>query len=150
MHLTKTMRDGVPSLPVTVGPSDAQIVLLRSLGRTPPEPVEAYGQIDTGAELCAIGKQLAAMLGLEPTHDATFTGPQMGDAQRLPCATGRITVTDRQGLQQHVEVLACIMERAIWRGDDILLGRNFLRAFRFVYDGPGDRFEISVGPSPPS
>jgi predicted aspartyl protease len=98
--------------------------------------------IDTGASLTVINPQIASTCKLLQTdwNRITTVG---GKAGRYPAYAAAISFP-RSGLPSFevIRVVACpIIEQRFF---SCLIGRDILRKWRFVYDGPGGEYEITT------
>ena len=114
-------------------------------GTDPSSAVSRRCMIDTGANWCYVSQQLVKDLGLivfdAPPPVTAGTPPKDGDKPVL--ATCITVVIGAAALPAAAYVgLRPISDTPC----DVLLGTNFLRYFRFIYDGPSGTFRL--GPVP--
>ncbi len=107
-----------------------------------PQPVHTLALLDTGASHCLIDKEIADRLRLVSNGPTAFVGassPIMGDAQ-VQFAEIYVGLVRVSGLG---DMLLQMRGMAHWSDRiGLLLGREFLDRFRFVYDGPARSFSL--------
>lgn len=114
-----------------------------SAGIVSPIPVKMM--VDTGAQRTVIEKRLASQLGVAPIRFQQMVGVSQ---QPELCPVYVVSVTLRVGDNlQHAEVTFVAevigMSSPPTPQEHVgLLGRDFLRHFRFTYDGPRGEFEL--------
>lgn len=93
-------------------------------------PVLVTALVDSGADLCVVPAALAQHLDLPLTDVLQVAG--VGGAQRS--ATVHAAAINLAGRRELVEVVAL--------GDEMLVGRNFLRSFVATLDGPQEQLTV--------
>ena len=155
--VTATAADGTkvpnPGALVIVGPL-VNVVLavpesvgraMLALGREPPR-VDVKLLIDTGAQITSVHDEVAAQLGLPPIRMAPMVGvsgkPEDYPVYRMVVLIAVADATGKGiiGLETDVVGVPASAGHAEMKG---LLGRDFLRHLRLVYDGPTATFELS-------
>lgn len=103
--------------------------------------------LDTGAESTLVEQALADQLGLQPTRFVPVVGVS-AKPERCPVYPLGITIkfADVENLQAELTFAADVigmpaMAGSLHRG---LLGRDFLRHFEMLYDGPHGLVELRV------
>jgi hypothetical protein len=111
--------------------------------------------VDTGAQNSFVEQRLAESLSLAPIRYAPVTGvSQQSDLYPVYLMTIRMAVTDHNGtpadpvdFNATVIGLPAVSEHVANRG---LLGRDFLRDLRVIYDGPRGLVELHTSEKPPA
>ena len=132
--------------------SDVEAALLAA-GQAVPPPMTIKMMIDTGAQITVIEDAIANQLGVRAARYSSVVGVSQ---QVQPCAIYRMIIalemTDDAGKKRVVAVeseAAGVSSPAIPHQHVGLLGRDFLRDFRFIYEGDTGSFEL-IFPAPQS
>lgn len=98
----------------------------------PNRKTALHGIIDTGADVTAIPASLIHRLGLRVRSSIRLSGVER-QTIRYPTYLINLELADTR-----------IERRAViaWNGDEVILGRDVLSEFVFVYDGKTRQFEI--------
>jgi hypothetical protein len=138
----RDLRDEGAVLPVRVGVGADAEAALRRTGRPVPPPEELRALIDIGAGRSLIQRGLADRLGLTPVGLVEIDTPSSTNME-APEYRVRFWLDHDLGL----EVTAL---EAPLPGHRLgaLLGRDLLANARFEYDGPRNRFTLTI-PAPP-
>lgn len=140
-----------PLVEVTLELTRSTISNRQSRGQALSPPMTVQMLIDTGAQLTALEESIPKQLGLEPLYHTLVTGVSQ-EAQTCPAYVMVLTfeMIDTNGQKK-----VCTRESEVI-GVNIppsphphvgLLGRDFLKHFRFVYEGDTGSFELTF-PTP--
>lgn len=132
----------MPTIPIPIHPTRGPIVQVRVASPKRGEMLDAM--IDTGAERTSIDAEQARMLGLEEIGTTDVVTPSTGsDAVQRKMWRGNLTfeagkfACDLQG----VELVEADIAN---QGFSLLLGRDVLSKFIFLWDGPANRTTVFV------
>ena len=136
-----------PCVAVILSPGEVSAQALLANGKTVPA-VSALLMIDTGAQLTCIDQALATGMGLRPMRFSPVVGVS-GVANDFPVYRMGITIAmaDASGTQMQICYSADVVgmptpsQHSQHRG---LLGRDFLRHFKLIYDGSRGEFELGL------
>ena len=133
-----------PLVSVIVTPSAAVMKVLAESGKTAAQ-ARVHLLIDTGAELTSIHDDVIQTLGVQPVRMQSIGGvsgkPEDYPVYRLMLHIGVTDGTRSTSLAVAADVVGMppSSTHPDMRG---LIGRDFLRHFRLVYDGPSGGFEL--------
>lgn len=103
--------------------------------------------IDTGAQKTVVEKKLAEQLGLVPIRFQPMVGvsqkPELCPVYLMSVSIGMSDGTNTGFAAFETEVIGMASPPRP-QGHQGLLGRDFLRHMRFVYNGPTGTFEVSA------
>jgi hypothetical protein len=129
---------------VGVGPMVRIVIHPPSRAPLPSEPaIPAHLMVDTGAHLTCLREDYLQQAGLAPIRVGSMVGVS-GKPELCPVyrACIEIGMADPQGNTMAGRFVADVYGVKALGHVDGLLGRDFLRHFRFVYNGPDGTFEI--------
>jgi hypothetical protein len=120
--------------------------MARSSGEEDSSPISAQFLLDTGAQHSFVERGLAITMGLSPLRYVPIIGvshksedcPVYPMTIRMDVQDGQSKLTDYVDYNTTVVGMRCPPD---WRG---LLGRDFLRRFRMIYDGSRGLVELHV------
>jgi len=130
-----------PLLNVTVGVTPEHEQKLRSLGIPVPEPVPGVALIDTGASITVIDESIAQQLKLRPTAIARLNHP--GGVTNRPCYPVQMLFPATALPPREFATAVSAKVKTPKYPHIVLLGRDFLRQIRLVYNGPKGRIEMA-------
>jgi hypothetical protein len=122
-----------PLLPVTISVPPSLITVLQAHNRPVPPPMSGQALIDSGASLCMVDEQVARSFGLPPFGTMPINTP----AGPTQCATYPASLSFPGTPLPNVEFFDFITGPLQGQGIIALIGRNVLRDFVFIYNGPG-------------
>lgn len=131
-------REG-PIVPVAIALHPAVAMTLQNANLPVPSPVTGLALIDSGAGMCALDEDAVTSLGIAPFGTQSIMTPS-GTAQQLtyPASLSfpgtplpNVTFADSVGSPLKAQGILA------------LIGRNVLRDFVFVYNGPGGFYTLS-------
>ena len=128
-----------PTVPVTIGLTPQLISFLRSTGLPITMPVAGLGLIDTGAAVCAIDEALIRPLNVPPSGVTTIATPS-GVAQH---ATYPAALSFPGTALPDVSFADVIGAPLHGQGIIAIIGRNVLRDFVLIYNGPGGSVSLA-------
>jgi hypothetical protein len=111
-----------------------------------PQPVTARALLDTGAEVSCLDLSLVQTLGLPSRGPTPANVPATGGLTFRTQHDTALTLlhpSGRAGDQLVIGDLLVIEVPLANLGYQALLGRDVLARCRFLYDGPGGRFQLS-------
>jgi hypothetical protein len=134
----RDLREEGAILPLRVGVGADAEAALRRTGQPVPAPEEVRALIDVGAGRSLIQRGLANRLRLTPVGVVEIDTPSSTD---LEAAEYRV----RFWLDHHLGLEVTALEAPL-PGDRLgaLLGRDLLANAKFEYDGPRNRFRLSL------
>jgi hypothetical protein len=138
----RDLRHAGAILPLRVGVGADAEAALRRTGRPVPTAEEVRGLIDIGAGRSLIRSGLPARLGLTPVGVVEIDTPSSTD---LEAAEYRVRFWLDHSLGLEVTALEAPLP-----GDRLgaLLGRDVLASAVLVYDGPNNRFTLTLPDAP--
>jgi hypothetical protein len=131
---------------IVLGWSVARARRLRAALRPVPPPVNAQAIIDSGAEVTCVDSSLIQVLGLPLVGTVLANLPAHGGVTASALHDASLTVVHPSGNARsnlvvgNLEVLELSLAPV---GYHILLGRDVLAACRFLYNGPGNSFQLA-------
>jgi hypothetical protein len=133
-------------VPIQIGLSAPSAQLLRLAFRPVPPPVEARALLDTGAEMTCVDSALIQLVG--PSFGGTVMAnlPAHGGITIVPRYDVTLTIVHPSGDPDQHLVLHNITVLEIplaVLGYQAVIGRDVLAQCRFLYDGPGNHFELA-------
>lgn len=136
-----------PLVDVVLMPSPEAIENIKSTGAKPPI-VSTKLMIDTGAEHTLVEDELIKSLGIKKHNHVSMTGvSQTSDMWPVYLMSIGLMLEDDNKRKEKVVFLDEVVGKPSPASRDEhygLLGRDFLRHFRFVYDGLAGTFELQV------
>jgi hypothetical protein len=143
--LSGPLQNGEAIVDAEIGWSAARAGQLRAALQPVPVPVQGRALIDTGAEMTCVDADLVRPLNL-PFHSATLANlPAHGGLTVSPMSYAGLIVLHPSGNVRdhlHVRNLIVLELSLAGLGYGVLIGCDVLAGCRFLYDGPGDRFEL--------
>ena len=148
-----------PELLVLVGPlvnvvlalPDAARAAFAASGQAAPQTTVKL-LIDTGAQVTSVHDDVARGLGLPPIRLAPVVGVS-GKSEDYPVYRLKVLIAVEDafskamiGIESDIIGMPASSHHADMRG---VLGRDFLRHVRLVYDGPNATFELAENAPPP-
>ena len=128
-----------PRLPVIVAIPEKLKQYLSSKNKSVPKPVRGYALVDTGASVTAVDEDTISEMGVSAIGITNLTTPN-GTAQRnLYPASFNFPGTPLPEVSFERVVGASLKQQRII----VLLGRDILRHFLLVYNGPGATISLS-------
>jgi predicted aspartyl protease len=128
-----------PEILMRIGPSTAERRRAAQEGRTLPEPQEVTGLIDTGARRTVIVPAVAQRCGLIQVSTTSLFVVGGGEVV-APVYSSRLEFPDGLATWEAMEVAEADLHRP---DAECLIGRDILRRWEFLYDGPSGRLEIT-------
>jgi len=128
-----------PTVPVAIGLTPSVISYLRSHGRPIAMPLAGLALIDTGATVCAVDEALIRSLNVPPSGVTTIATPS-GVAQH---ATFPAALSFPGTTLPDVSFADVIGAPLRGQGIVAIIGRNVLRNFVLIYNGPGGMVSLS-------
>ena len=129
-----------PTLRVVISVTKEHEANLVKVAQPTPEPVPGGALIDTGASFTCVADHVCQKLGLQPTGMVTL-GHAGGKEDRL-CYPIQVSFPGSP-LPPLYCPRACSVNLAEGQqGHIMLIGRDLLRHFRMVYNGPRGRIEL--------
>lgn len=128
-----------PTVPVAVSLAQAHIDFLQQKGLPIPPPVPGLGLIDTGATFCSIDETVIQRLGIPPYGSADIIGVA-GPSQRLTYPASLSFPGTPLSSVTFVDFHGADLSKA---GIIAIIGRNVLKGFVLVYNGPGGHVSLS-------
>jgi hypothetical protein len=128
-----------PSVPVTISPVSQVVQALQAAGLPVPAPVSGLALIDTGGTLCMVDEAAVLQLAIPPFGSASIQGPT-GQAQHLTYA---LAMTFPGTSLPNLTFTDCIGGPLQASGIVALIGRNVLRDFIFIYNGPAGSVSLA-------
>jgi hypothetical protein len=146
MTLTKAIDAAGALVTVQVGVIVARSQLLQRHGFPVPAPVDVEAQLDTGSFITLIDRDIARSLGITPFRKRAFytasTGIVPHLADEFDVSIALLSGGNLLRLWPFVSVL-----ETVFAGNDVqrvILGRDLLADTVFHYDGPANRFDLTV------
>jgi hypothetical protein len=134
-----------PLIPVTLTPTEEIAKALIKSG-VQIHPVKADLMLDTGAQSTVIEDSLAQSLGLRPLRFRSIIGvsqkPEMHPVYRMQISIVMKDSFGHSGVGKFVADVCGMPSPPQPTKHRGLLGRDFLRYFRFSYDGTAGSYEI--------
>jgi hypothetical protein len=125
-----------PILPVQVEVPQALAAQLQSSGAAVPSAIGGFGLIDTGASLSAVDSGVIQRLGIQAVGVANVGTAGGHQQQALYPARDEFQLSPRgETVRSRVSGLNVPLVA--------LLGRDILRSFVLVYNGPGGGFTLA-------
>jgi len=135
---TRLVREG-PTIPVTISLIQAHIDYLTKLGQPLPNPVSGLALIDTGATFCSIDESVLQALGVPPYGVTDVIGVS-GPIQQPTYPAGLSFPGTPIPPIAFADFIGARLKEA---GIIAIIGRNVLRDFVLVYNGPGGFVSLS-------
>jgi hypothetical protein len=123
-----------PTVPVTVSITTAHAKILQELNMPAPTPTSGLALIDTGATSCCVDEQVVITLGVRQFGTTTIATPG-GATQEV--ATYPAALSFPGTTLPNISFIDFIGSPLQAQGIIAIIGRNVLRAFVLVYNGPG-------------
>lgn len=134
-----------PLIPVTLAPTLEIAKALNSSG-VQIKPIRADLMLDTGAQTTVIEDFFAQSLGLRPLRFRSIIGvsqkPELHPVYRMQISISMKDSFGHDGVGVFVADVCGMPSPPKPTKHKGLLGRDFLRYFRFSYDGPAGCYEI--------
>jgi hypothetical protein len=128
-----------PSVPVTVSITEPLSQALQGLGITAPTPMSGTALIDTGASVCMIDEGILSSLQIPPLGATNIATPS-GSAQQL---TYPASLSFPGTNLPNVSFTDFVSGPLAAQGIIVLLGRDVLRDFVLIYNGPVGQITLS-------
>ena len=122
-----------PVVPVTVSLTARHVEILQGLKFSVPNPASGNALIDTGSTLCAVDESIVKSLGIPPTGSEAILTPG-GPSQR---PTYPASLSFPGTTLPNISFTNFIGSPLQASGIVAIIGRNVLKDFVFVYNGPG-------------
>ncbi len=135
-----------PTVDIKVMQTNQRVEALKRAGKAFSSPVIVLGLIDTGASLSILDTTVTHSLGLEPRGVVSIHTPSTGAASAKHMSYDALFIigeTTGEPLSKTVQVVESELAS---QGIFALIGRNFLEACQFVYDGPSKSFSLHYSP----
>ena len=129
-----------PCIAVRVELHPSEIQQARLEGRSTPQPVMASALIDTGASITVIDQSI--QVALDPAVVGVTFLKGIRDDQALPRPRVAVRLSLGGSLGPWDAMPACDMVRGKSNNQTILLGRDFLKGGKLIYDGAAGLFSI--------
>jgi hypothetical protein len=146
MTLTKAIDAAGALVAVQVGVIVARAHLLRRHGFPVPTPVAAEAQLDTGSFITLIDVDIAQALGITPFRKRAFytasTGTVPHVADEFDVSIAILAAGNILRLWPFVSVLGTVFTPN--DAQRVILGRDLLADCVLHYDGPANRFDLTV------
>lgn len=128
-----------PCLHVEIGLPRALSAALQAAGQALPTPQVGVGLIDTGASATAVDEGLLLALGLAPTGATPIATPSGATQQALYACEIAFPGTPIPALDLSVVIGSVLAPQGIVA----LIGRDLLRHFLLVYNGPEGEWTLA-------
>lgn len=133
-----------PLLDVSLRPEPLRAAMMRDAGRPVPEQIQGVALVDTGARHTCIDPEVAAQLYQQIGVAQAYTPSTTGEPATVPVffATYGFPGTGLPDREQDLLGMPGLGYDVQGRRAVMLIGRDVLERFRFVYDGPAASFEL--------
>lgn len=127
-----------PKIAIEIGVPAALAASFSRRGLPVPPARRGFALVDTGASITAVDEDVVASLGIQPIGQMKLSTP----SQSMPAWLYAVRPSFPEVQMPPLEVLDVVGCTLAPQGFIALLGRNFLRKFVFVYDGPTGFFRL--------
>jgi len=131
-----------PAIDIKVMQTNQRVQALKKAGQKFSSPMVVLGLIDTGASLSVLDPRIIASLGLAPRGIVSIHTPTTGAAYQKRMSYDALFIAGEETgdpLSRTIEIVECELAS---QGFFALIGRNFLAACQFIYDGPRNSFAL--------
>jgi hypothetical protein len=131
-----------PTINVKVMQTNQRVEALKKAAQKFSSPMVVLGLIDTGASLSVLDSTIVDSLGLVPKDIVSVHTPTTGSAyekRRSYDALFIVGETTGDPFSKTIQIIECDLAS---EGIYALIGRNFLDACQFIYDGPKKSFTL--------
>jgi hypothetical protein len=122
--------------------SNQRVEALKKAGLKFSSPVVILGLIDTGASNSVLDQHIIRSLGLDPRGVASIHTPSSGPGYVTRTTYDCVFIVGETTSDPISKTLEVIESELATQGFYALIGRDFLEAFQFVYDGPSRSFSL--------
>jgi len=143
--LTGSISPRGPIIDIKVMQTSQRVEALKKAGQKYNSPVVVLGLIDTGASISALDSGIITSLGLTPRDKVSIVTPSTGSAYQKRMSYDALFIAGEntsEPLSKTIQVVECDLAS---QGFFALIGRNFLEACQFIYDGPSKSFALQYG-----
>jgi len=127
-----------PKMAIEIAVPTALAEFLARSGLPVPAARTGFALIDTGASITAVDEDVVASLGIQPIGQMKLSTPSQSRPAWLYAVRLSFPEVPIPALEV-LDVVGCTLQP---QGFIALLGRNLLRRFVFVYDGPAGFFRL--------
>lgn len=145
LHLTQQIAPAGPLVECYVAVSQPRQDALRRANLRIPAPILVSALVDTGASCTCVDTRIVRHLGLSPLRTTRLLHPSRG-ATHSTCGVydAAIHIVFDEDSSAPFDPIEVVETHITTHGFDLILGGNVLRRAKLVYDGPRNRFTLSI------